>query len=69
MKTLQKIGLLFLFIAIITSCSKNNDEDDSSSGGDFFTAKIDGTTWEAFSGPPDTVAWNEAHPGLIVITR
>ena len=68
MKTLQKIGLLFLFTLTIISCSKNNDDaDGSSSGSDFFTAKVDGTTWEAFTGPPDTVAWSEAHPGLVVL--
>ena len=68
MKTLQKIGLLLLFTLLITSCSKNNDENDTSaSGGDFFTAKVDGTAWEAFTGPPDTVAWSEAHAGLIVL--
>lgn len=68
MKALQKIGLIFLFTLTIISCSKNEDDDDkASSGEDFFTAKIDGTAWEAFTGPPDTVAWNEAHPGLIVI--
>lgn len=67
MKILQKISLLFLLALSIVSCSKNNDDENTSSGGDFFTAKVDGTDWSAFTGPPDTVAWNEAHTGLIVL--
>lgn len=62
MKTLKKIGLLF-FLSLLISCESSNDLE-SSGGDDFFTAKIDGETFTAFTGPPDTVAWNSAHTGL-----
>lgn len=67
MKIFKKIGLLFLLTLTIVSCSKNDNGNETSAEGDFFTAKIDGTDWSAFTGPPDTVAWNEAHAGLVVI--
>lgn len=66
MKTLQKIGLL-LFLSLLISCESNEDDLGGSGGDDFFTAKIDGETFTAFTGPPDTVAWNSAHTGLRTI--
>jgi hypothetical protein len=68
MKTLQKATIL-LFIIILTACSSNDDENNGTtdSGDDYFTAKVDGTDWEAFRGPPDTVAWSEPHTGLVSI--
>jgi len=67
MSTLKRMTYLLLVIITLFSCTSNNDETDPNGGEDFFTAKIDGVDWAAFTGPPDTVAWNEAHPGLIVI--
>ncbi|TVZ56028.1 hypothetical protein OD91_1307 [Lutibacter sp. Hel_I_33_5] len=68
MKSLKKLTLLLFVTCLISSCSKNDDDSNSNnSGDDFFTAKVDGTSWEAFTGPPDTVAWNEAHAGLVVL--
>tara|TARA_R110002074_G_scaffold198720_5_gene366369 strand:- start:2150 stop:2635 length:486 start_codon:yes stop_codon:yes gene_type:complete len=65
MKTFKtSISILFLSI-LLFSCSTN--DDDSLTGDDFFTAKVDGINWSAFVGPPDTVAWSEAHQGIIVI--
>lgn len=65
MKNLKTISVLLLFTILMISCSTSNSA--LSTGNDFFTAKIDGTAWAAFVGPPDTVAWSEAHPGLIVL--
>jgi hypothetical protein len=66
MDILKKMKYLLFLTMVVFSCTTNNDTDPSDEG-DFFTAKVDGVDWAAFAGPPDTVAWNEAHTGLIVI--
>lgn len=67
MKNFMKISLFLLLTILLISCNNNDEDSDTSSSGDFFTAKVDGQTWTAFIGPPDTIAWNEAHTGLIVL--
>lgn len=66
MNVLKRIKYVLLITVVLFSCTSNN-ETDPNSGDDFFTAKVDGVDWAAFVGPPDTVAWNEAHAGIIVI--
>lgn len=66
MKTIFKMTLLCFFVSIFNACS-DDENTETTDGGDFFTAKVDGQDWSAFTGPPDTVAWNEAHQGLIVL--
>lgn len=65
MKTLKTILPILFLSLIMTSCTTN--ESEANEGDDFFTAKVDGADWAAFIGPPDTVAWSEAHTGIIVI--
>lgn len=46
MKNLKKL-MLFLFVAVLTSCSNSSDEDLGLSGEGTLTAKVDGQTWSS----------------------
>lgn len=46
MKNLKKL-MLFLFVAVLTSCSNSSDEELGITGEGILTAKVDGQTWSS----------------------
>ncbi|MBX2827946.1 MAG: hypothetical protein KTR22_07275 [Flavobacteriaceae bacterium] len=73
MKTFKTVFFLFLFSAVLVSCSKDDDSSDSaaagSGGGESFSAKIDGAEFAASTDPATLIgATLSTNNGITVLT-